>query len=709
MIPRTRIRVLMVEDNPGDVYLAREMLRSAGEERFDLLTANRVRTALEILAESPVDAVLLDLSLPDEHGLDTLKTLRDANDAVPIVVLSGHEDEQTAFSALQNGAQDFLVKGTITGHLLSRSIFYAMTRKEMESQLKHMSFHDALTGLPNRTLFYEQMNRSIEWADRFRKQMALLSIDVDNFKAVNESHGHLAGDILLREAAQRLRRFVRKTDTVARMGGDEFAVILENVTDPHDLSEVVRKLAEDLEVAYPLPSGPITVSFSVGISLYPLDGSTEEELIRKADRAMHQAKETGPNQFRFYNSGMEQEEKSRRQGREAVSAAMRNGELFLCYQPKVNLRTGNILGFEALVRWNHPKLGVRLPNEFLPDVQGTDTVVELGDWVLEQAIVQMERWISKGIDLPVSVNVDVLQLKKPDFADKIKHLLVSHPSVLPANLELEILETTAMEDFQSTRAILESAHALGVRLALDDFGTGYSSLSHLKNLPVDTLKIDQSFVVSMLERREDMAIIESVASLGHIFDISVVAEGLERRECGIMLVRLGCEQAQGFAIAEPMPSDKVPDWIRRWKRESDWLNAADRQWEFPDAALLATQIDHLSMIQDMLDQTEHPEAETTGRGTCPESRARFVLDWFDKRGKMHYGHLTAFRELKGLYNEILATGARLLESHRRNDAQETDIQHRKILGLKDLLLHKYAELQKERILTSLASRPPDPT
>ena len=706
MNPQTPVRVLMVEDNPGDVTLAREMLRSIGEERIELLTANRVRVALEILAETRVDAVLLDLSLPDEHGLETLKKLRNGNETVPIVVLSGHEDEQTAFSALQNGAQDFLVKGTITGHLLTRSIFYAITRKEMESQLQHMAFHDALTGLPNRKLFYEQMHRSIEWADRFRKQMALFSIDLDNFKAVNESFGHVAGDSLLRQVAHRMRQAVRKTDTVARMGGDEFVVIFENVTNPHDLSEIVRKFINDLTVGYSLPPDPVTISFSVGISLYPLDGSREEELIRKADRAMHQAKENGPNQFRFYNSAMEQEEKSRRRIRNALSGAMEKGELYLCYQPKVNLRTGKVLGFEALVRWQDPELGLRLPNQFLPDIQGTETVVELGDWVLGEAIAQMERWVAKGLDLPVSVNVDVLQLKKPDFIGKLENLLVAHPSVLPSNLELEILETTAMEEFHVMREILEAVHAQGVRLALDDFGTGYSSLSHLKNLPVDTLKIDQSFVISMMERREDMAIIESISSLGKIFNIEVIAEGLERRECGIMLVRLGCEQAQGFAIAQPMPADEIPGWIRRWKNESDWLGSTNRQWEFPDETLLATQVAHLNWIQDLVARIGGPASGSQGRKGDNDPQECPVLAWFEKRGKIEYGHLPAFVELKNLYHEIRSTGNRLLEGHLKNDPAETETHYRKILGLKDHLLQKYAELQKERILTALVARPP---
>ncbi len=706
MNPQTPVRVLMVEDNPGDVTLAREMLRSIGEERIELLTANRVRVALEILAETRVDAVLLDLSLPDEHGLETLKKLRNGNETVPIVVLSGHEDEQTAFSALQNGAQDFLVKGTITGHLLTRSIFYAITRKEMESQLQHMAFHDALTGLPNRKLFYEQMHRSIEWADRFRKQMALVSIDLDNFKAVNESFGHVAGDSLLRQVAHRMRQAVRKTDTVARMGSDEFVVIFENVTNPHDLSEIVRKFINDLTVGYSLPPDPVTISFSVGISLYPLDGSREEELIRKADRAMHQAKENGPNQFRFYNSAMEQEEKSRRRIRNALSGAMEKGELYLCYQPKVNLRTGKVLGFEALVRWQDPELGLRLPNQFLPDIQGTETVVELGDWVLGEAIAQMERWVAKGLDLPVSVNVDVLQLKKPDFIGKLENLLVAHPSVLPSNLELEILETTAMEEFHVMREILEAVHAQGVRLALDDFGTGYSSLSHLKNLPVDTLKIDQSFVISMMERREDMAIIESISSLGKIFNIEVIAEGLERRECGIMLVRLGCEQAQGFAIAQPMPADEIPGWIRRWKHESDWLGTTNRQWEFPDETLLATQVAHLNWIQDLVARIGGPASGSQGRKGDNDPQECPVLAWFEKRGKIEYGHLPAFVELKNLYHEIRSTGNRLLEGHLKNDPAETETHYRKILGLKDHLLQKYAELQKERILTALVARPP---
>ncbi|MHB1606021.1 MAG: putative bifunctional diguanylate cyclase/phosphodiesterase [Leptospirales bacterium] len=696
------LRVLLVEDNPGDVYLVREMLRNEGKGRIDLLTTNRIARAVEILSESWIDAILLDLGLPDENGLETLRMLRETSESVPIVILSGLEDESLAVSAIQLGAQDFLIKGTISGHLLARSIFYAIKRKEMDSQLRHLASHDTLTNLANRKLFYERINRSIELSERNQKIMALVFLDLNDFKAVNDSFGHTAGDILLKEFADRLRIRLRRTDVVARIGGDEFAIILDSVVDANDVSTIVQHVIEEITHPYELDPDLVSISVSVGISLYPLDGKTAGELIRKADLAMYQGKESGTSRFRFYNNDMEQSERNRRRLQEEIGQGIRNGDMRLFYQPKLNLRTGEIFGMEALIRWNHPTRGVLLPEHFLPAIQGSEMIVTLGDWVIREAVRQMDEWQKNALHLPVSVNVDVLQLKKPEFLGKLKGALLAYPEVPPQFLELEILETTAMGDFPEIRELFDTIHREGVGLSLDDFGTGYSSLAYLKNLPFDTLKIDRSFVMDMIRHREDLAIIESVSSLANIFDRKVIAEGMERPEYGAILLHLGCDRAQGFAIAPPMPSQEVSSWIAQWEESDSRIMSFTTQAEISDIALLNAQSNHLAWIQEALSGHGQPSTYHFEGGSTA-SLHHLVQEWLEGNGQERYGTLPAFQEIRLLDEVLQRTCDKFLEQIANGDPSDVHEISFGILSTKDALLGKYAELQKEFLLSSLIS------
>lgn len=693
------MKVLLVEDNPGDVYLVREMLKSEGEDRIDLITTNRIGRAIEILLESRIDAVLLDLGLPDESGLETVRKLRETSETVPIVILSGLEDEKLAVAAIQLGAQDFLVKGTISGLLLTRSLFYAIKRKEMDSQLYHLAFHDPLTNLANRKLFYERINRSIEWSERNMKSMALVFLDLNDFKTINDSFGHTAGDILLKEVAHRLQIQLRRTDTVARIGGDEFAIIMDNVVDTHDVSRIVQNVMEGITRPYELDPDVVSISVSMGISLYPLDGQTAEELIRKADRAMYQGKDSGSSRFRFYNNEMERSERNRRRLQEDIGQAIKNSDLKLYYQPKLNLRTGEIFGMEALIRWIHPIRGVLLPEHFLPAIQGTEMIVTLGDWVIREALRQMDEWRKELLHLPVSVNVDVLQLKKPEFLDNLKSALLAFPDVSPGFLELEILETTAMGEFPEIRELFDTIHREGVGLSLDDFGTGYSSLAYLKNLPFDTLKIDRSFVMDMIRHREDLAIIESVSSLANIFERTVIAEGMERPEYGAILLHLGCDRAQGFAIARPMPSHEVPFWIAQWSENSSRVTTGAAN---SDMALLNAQTHHLSWVQETLSRSGNKTVRL-GRLPAPPSHHRLILDWLEGNGQERYGTLPSFREIRILDEALLKACDQYIEQISAKESTALRDTSLRILSIKDTLLGRYAELQKEFLLSSLIS------
>ncbi|MHB1286637.1 MAG: putative bifunctional diguanylate cyclase/phosphodiesterase [Leptospirales bacterium] len=695
-----RLTVLMVEDNPGDIYLVRELLLHEGENRIELLTSNRISGAIKLLLEYRIDAVLLDLGLPDENGLETVRKIREADEYIPIVILSGLEDEKLAVDAIEMGAQDFLVKGTISGHLLTRSIFYAIKRKEMDRQLNHLSFHDPLTSLANRKMFYERIHRSIDWAERHQKSIALVFLDLNDFKNVNDLFGYTTGDMLLKEVASRLQNALRRTDTIARIGGDEFAIILDDVSDTQSVGLIVQHVLEKITRPYSLDPNEVNIRVSVGISLYPLDGKSSDELIRTADRAMEQSKESGTTQFRFYNNAMEQSERSRRQLQNEVGQAIHNGELSLFYQPKLNLRTGEIFGMEALVRWNHPLKGLQLPEYFLPAIQGTDLIVDLGDWVIREAVRQLEQWRGSSLSLPVSVNVDVLQLKKPEFLSKLKGVLLAHPNVPPQSLELEILETTAMGEFPEMRHLFDEIHRAGVGLTLDDFGTGYSSLAYLKNLPFDTLKIDRSFVMDMVLHREDLAIIESVSSLAHIFERTVIAEGMEKPEYGAILLRLGCDRAQGFAISPPMPAAQIPHWIEAWAGNTSWAIALATQPDASDISLLNAQTHHLSWIQGILSD---PLGAIQPVPSPPTPSHSPIRTWLEGPGQDRFGRLSAFREICHLDKMIEETGECHHRQKERGQSNPDPEIRRKILALKDALLGKYAELQKEFLLSSLLS------
>jgi diguanylate cyclase (GGDEF)-like protein len=694
------LKVLLVEDNPGDVLLVQEMLRSSGESRIEILSTNRISLVDEIIQKTPVDAVLLDLGLPDARGLETLRKLHSSYDSLPIVILTSQEDEQLAVTALQIGAQDFLVKGTVDSHLLTRAIFYAIKRKEMDFRLHHLAYHDALTELANRKLFHEQLSRSIEWNHRRGKKFAVIFLDLDNFKLVNDTYGHTAGDLLLKQVAQRLLHLVRKSDTVARMGGDEFAIIIDSLPSFDYVSHFARKIRETIGRSHTIDSNLIDVDFSIGISLYPLDGATEAELIRKADRAMYMAKESGANRFHFYNKEMDDHETKRHALRTEFAQALERKELSLHYQPIINLRTHDLVGAEALVRWNHPQRGLLLPGQFLPDIMGTDQIVHLGDWVFEEALSRLSLWGGEGISIPISVNVDLLQIKRSDFNQKLARLFERFADVSPHLLEMEILETTAAEGFSNLREVLDELHRMGVRFALDDFGTGYSSLAYLKHLPIDTLKIDQSFVIGMLDNRENLAIIESIASLARIFGRNVIAEGMEERGYSSMLMKLGCDLAQGFAISKPLPPDGFLEWQQEWIRKEHHRGMSPSS-PVSELSILATQVHHLAWIQRIISlvrkSVDHPltSEEESEFLTLP------VEDWYQNEGLMLFGEIPTFRELEKTRLEAQEIARDLLSHIRGRNGSSIQFHSQLFLLRKDALLSLYGTLQKDALFRSL--------
>lgn len=447
-------------------------------------------------------------------------------------------------------------------------------RRAVERRIEYLAFHDGLTGLPNRSLLEDRLAQAIASAERHGHSFAVLFVDLDGFKEVNDQYGHDRGDEFLKEMARRLAGTIRGGDTVARMGGDEFVLLLAQVNGRADVTNAVDRLLEMFRQPIQVGEATVSVTASIGAALYPEDEVNGDTLLRHADVAMYHAKEHGRNGFRFYDRNLVREFRPDDGEVERIAAGFRDHQFRLVYQPAVHMRSGTVVGAEALLRWNGPG-GPKAPGEFLPAIEGTDVIIEIGSWALDEALGRAEDWKARGLDLRISVNVAARQIQHPRFVEVLRGALSRHPSVAPDRLELEILETTALEDVGVVQGVMACCREMGVRFCLDDFGTGYSSLSYLKKLPVDVVKIDQGFVRDMLEDREDLAIVQVILSMAKIFRKEVVAEGVATPAHGCALLRLGCELAQGFGIARPMPGEEIPGWVSRWRPDPSWTISAE--------------------------------------------------------------------------------------------------------------------------------------
>jgi len=442
------------------------------------------------------------------------------------------------------------------------SIRFEVTEKRQLLQiLQWRAGHDVLTDLPNRFLLTERLDHAI--ATRTKQQLAVGVLDLDGFKHINDSHGHAIGDRVLIEVARRLMKVIRGADIVARLGGDEFVLIL-NVLNITELKNAIERVMASISKVYSIDGIVTHITASVGVTMYPADSENAETLLRHADQAMYQAKKNGRNCIRYFDVSLEKEEKKAFDTVARIRLALELKELLLYYQPKVNLRNGAIIGYEALLRWQHPQEGLILPLEFLPRVERTDLIVEIGEWVINQALDQIMRWAQLGHTWSVSVNIAAFHFQKKNFAPRLKELLAYHPGVPPNLLDIEIIESVILDDFELVAQCLAECQKLGVTFSLDDFGTGYSSLSYLKLLPTQTIKIDQSFIRNILEDKDDLALTEIIIGLAKVFGRKVVAEGVETVEHSVRLMHLGCDMAQGYGIAKPMSADQVDHWVRQF-------------------------------------------------------------------------------------------------------------------------------------------------
>ena len=448
------------------------------------------------------------------------------------------------------------------------------TLKAHQQQLEHIAHYDALTGLPNRVLLSDRLQQATARNQRSGQSVAVVFLDLDGFKAVNDSHGHAVGDELLVVVSQRMKTALREGDTLARMGGDEFVAVLIDLDQPEDCEPVLDRLLLAASDAVVVDHQTLYVSASIGVTLYPQDGADPDQLMRHADQAMYQAKQAGKNRYHLFDVAHDASVKTQRESLDHIRRALAENEFVLYYQPKVNMRTGEVIGVEALIRWQHPEFGFLAPNLFLPVIENHPLSIALGEWVIAAALAQIAAWREAGLDMPVSVNVDARQVQQDGFVQGLEQMLAAHPDMRLHRLELELLETNALEDIARVAEVMRACRVLGVDFALDDFGTGYSSLTYLRRLPARLLKIDQSFVRDMLDDPEDMAIVDGVIGLATAFRRQVIAEGVETIAHGACLLPRGCELAQGYGIARPMPAAKIPGWVADWQPDATWLQSS---------------------------------------------------------------------------------------------------------------------------------------
>lgn len=600
-------KVLVVNDHPASLLALKAMLQNApNAEDYEVVTAGSGPDALRALLGGRFAAILLDVSMPGMDGFETAQLIHahPGFATVPIIFITAHyADELNRLKGFAHGAADYLISPVIpqilhakiavfielekkTMQLESQKAALAMfnqnlqiqqmrdlekmnaalkaeilERRQAERRARDLATKDALTGLINRRFLMEEIRHAIVRADRNKERLALLFLDMDKFKSVNDTLGHDAGDELLVHVAENLREAVREADYVARFGGDEFVVLMEGIRDFRDAAEVAEKIIGKVSQPLTLRSQRIHPSVSVGISLYPDDGSTAQDLLRCADLAMYHAKEETRGGVQFYHEELNERLSERRRLEYDMQNALENKEFELYYQPKVDAISGTICGVEALLRWHHPRLGTLSGGQFMNVADETGQIVAIGEWVIGAACRQARRWrdADPAMSLPIAVNIATPQIYA-DLPEVIDRALARN-DLPPSCLQLEITESLVIDDVEKASSVLRDISARGISIAIDDFGSGYSSLSVLKALPIDVLKIDQAFVRDLGRNLGDNAIVRAVIDMARAMTLRVIAEGVETEEQRTILHELGCDEHQGFLYSVPLPVTKLEDFV----------------------------------------------------------------------------------------------------------------------------------------------------
>jgi diguanylate cyclase (GGDEF)-like protein len=556
-------RLMVIEDDDDHFHLLQSLLTAPGGATWEITRFTNLRDArAHLSAERPLCA-LLDLTLPDADGFESLVALHAVDSNLPIVVTTGYADAPSGVEAVRRGAQDYLVKGGITRELLERTVVYAVERARLEAQRSHEALHDSLTGLANRKLLQDRLALACARLGRHPGRVAVLFVDLDRFKLINDTLGHRVGDELLAGVAHRFQSMVRRADTVARFGGDEFVLLFEELADEEEATRLATNLLDLFARPLDYLGGNQQMTASVGVALSDSPHTSPEELLANADTAMYRAKENGRGRWELFDQGMRSHLVARFETERHLTRAVARDELELHYQPIIELQTGRILGVEALLRWRHPERGMLAPSDFLPVAEESGQIVELGAWAVAEACQQARRWAAAS-SLPPSfavwVNVSSRQFDSNELVDGVAAALGTAPRKW--DLGLEITESVLIRDVDHAISLLTPLHERGIRLAIDDFGTGFSSLRWLRALPIDHLKIDGSFVAGVATESADQAIVAACLGLGRGLGVDCVAEGIETTRQLRTLSSLGCIAGQGYLFARPLPPLELEALLR---------------------------------------------------------------------------------------------------------------------------------------------------
>jgi diguanylate cyclase (GGDEF)-like protein/PAS domain S-box-containing protein len=592
-------------------------------------------------------------SLPHKKGLPEGHAPLTRFISVPIM----RNNRIKAIVGVGNKHIDYSEKESALVEKIGSMAFELHEQQQAQQQIELLAYHDPLTQLPNRTLLTDRMHQALAMTRRNDKLLAVCYLDLDGFKPINDRYGHELGDALLKQLAQRLKHQLREGDTVARLGGDEFVVVLTGLTSLPECEEIVQRTLDTVIIPFEINDHLLRVSASIGVTIFPNDESDTDSLLRHADQAMYQAKTEGNSSYHFYDPIQNIHTNQRKEMLEAFSQAIEHDELLFHYQPKIDLNSAAIIGFEALIRWQHPERGLLFPGDFLPLIENTPQEFLLGEWVLKEGLETLSRWSASGIDSSLSVNISPRQVQQTDYGAILLDTLKAYPSAITGKLELEILEVAEISKINDVIAMMDQCAELGVRFSLDDFGTGYASLSHFHRLPVDILKVDQNFVKEILNNPNDLDIVDGVLQLAQKLQRPTVAEGVETLEIGMMLRGMGCQYAQGYGIARPMPGDRVETWIAQWNEESEWHEMVQWKHSINDEPALNVA---LYAHDQWLKAIRHAVASGNPFPPLDENECQFG-HWYKGIGLVRFGSHGSYAFIQPKHHEVHQRAKRLHE------------------------------------------------
>lgn len=542
--------VLVVDDDPAIRLVIRHAMQQNG---YHVIEASNGLEAVQFSIRQIPDLILMDAVMPEMDGFRATEEIRkiEACDDTPILMATSLDDDDSISRAFNVGACDYITK-PFNWSVLKHRVRRMLQAANAQRRIQHLAYHDALTGLPNRMLFMDRIDQAISRAQREEGQFALLFIDIDHFKVINDSMGHDAGDQLLNLISIRLREVLRKSDTVARLGGDEFTVIIEYLQHPDDVIQITKNILSALDFPAEVNGKEVYVGGSIGIAMYPQDGENFGVLLKNADTAMYKAKELGRNTFQFYASEMSHKAMQRLELENQIRTALKEDQFEVYYQPKVDLQNNKCIGVEALVRWNHPQRGLISPDDFVPLAEEIGLITQLDEWVMKAACLQFMQWKQQGYPLNnLSVNISSRHFKEGNLIEYCTTLL-EMTGIAAECLEIELTESALVDNYSNAKYILDKLHTMGLRIALDDFGTGYASMAYLKEFPFDTVKIDRSFIRDIPQDHEDSAIVTAMIQLSQALKLSIVAEGIETDQQRLFLYDNACGYGQGYLWSRPV-------------------------------------------------------------------------------------------------------------------------------------------------------------